>query len=131
MTSIKDYRLKILLVVMLSLSCITYVDAATAGWSNMSETCKSRLFPVTSGGKKEEQVTCTFHDTKNDLLILAGISDSEDYVPNSSKHAFAYAVDLEGNWRWGQYFLNGTAQFDSITGCYFDNDGTGVFIGLG
>jgi hypothetical protein len=62
---------------------------------------------------------------------MAGISDSEDYVPNSSKHAFAYAVDLEGNWRWGRYFVNGTAQFDSISGCHFDSNGTGVFLGLG
>ena len=39
MTSIKDYSSKILLIVIVMLSCVTNVDAATAGWSNMSETC--------------------------------------------------------------------------------------------
>ena len=125
----KDSWLKLLFMA-LALGIVT-VSATTAGWDKMTDTCKSRLFPVTSGGKKEETVSCTFHDTKNDLLIMAGTSDSEDYVPNSSKHAYAYAVDLEGNWVWGQYFLNGTSQFDSITGCHFDNNGTGVFLGLG
>ncbi len=72
--------------------------AETAGSHLMSDTCKYKQFPVSSGGSKDEKVSCTVYDKTNDFIIVAGNSTSEDYAPAANNHAFAYALDLDGNW---------------------------------
>ena len=108
------------------LLCImTMVDAkvATAGWDKLSSSCKEKLFPVTSGGSKDEKVSCTFHDKVNDLIIVAGNSTSEDYAPAANEHAFIYAVDLQGNWKWGKFYYNVSYAVSTISGCSMDDEG--------
>lgn len=116
------------------LLCImTMVDAkvATAGWDKLSSSCKEKLFPVTSGGSKDEKVSCTFHDKVNDLIIVAGNSTSEDYAPAANDHAFAYALDMDGNWVWGKFFYNVSFAISTISGCTVDANGNVVFLGMG
>lgn len=93
------------------------VKAATAGIDQLSDGCKTKLFPITSGGSKDEKVSCTIYDEVNQLIILAGNSSSEDYVPAANDHAFAYAVDLDGNWKWGKFFYNVSFAISTISGC--------------
>lgn len=117
-----------------ALLCImTMVDAkvATAGWDKLSSSCKEKLFPVTSGGSKDEKVSCTFHDKVNDLIIVAGNSTSEDYAPAANDHAFAYALDMDGNWVWGKFFYNVSFAISTISGCTVDANGNVVFLGMG
>jgi len=38
-------------------------------------------------------------------------------VPAANNHAFAYAVDLEGNWVWGKFFYNVSYAVATISGC--------------
>lgn len=62
-------------------------------------------------------------DSKNPFIIVAGNSTSSDYTADietqSNKNSsFIYAVDNEGNWRWGNYYQNGSnIRINSITGC--------------
>ena len=74
--------------------------------SSVSAHCKDNLFPIMSGGKEDEYISCTFYDKHNDFIIVAGNSTSEDYVPSSKSHGFIYALDMEGNWMWGKFGYN-------------------------
>lgn len=97
----------------------------------MSETCKEKLFPVSSGGKKDEKVSCTMDFSSKGLIIVAGNTTSEDYAPAANDHAFAYAVDLEGNWKWGKFFYNVSFAVSTISGCEIDANGNAVMLGIG
>lgn len=108
-----------------------YVQAATAGWDQMSEECQERLFPISSGGSKDEMVSCTLFDKENEYIIVAGNSSSEDYAPAANDHAFAYAVDLQGNWIWGKFFYNVSFAVSTISGCHLDAKNSLVVLGQG
>lgn len=62
---------------------------------------------------------------------MAGNSSSEDYAPAANDHAFAYAVDLDGNWRWGKFFYNVSFAVSTISGCHIDGNNNLVFFGQG
>ena len=101
----------------------------TEGWDKLSPTCREKLFPITSGGSKDEKVSCTFHDPLNDLIIVAGNSTSEDYGPAANDHAFVYAIDMQGNWVWGKFFYNVSYAVSTISGCSVDANGNAVMLG--
>lgn len=76
-------------------------------------------------------VSCTIYDEQNQLIIVAGNSSSEDYAPAANDHAFAYAVDLDGNWQWGKFFYNVSFAVSTISGCQLDAKNNLVFFGQG
>jgi hypothetical protein len=78
----------------------------TEGWDDLSDTCKQKVFPISAGGSRDEKVSCTLYDPVNEYIIVAGNSTSDDFGPAAIDHAFAYAVDLDGNWKWGKFFYN-------------------------
>jgi hypothetical protein len=51
------------------------------------------------------------------LIIVAGNTSSPDYAPASNSHAFAYAVDFQGNWIWGKFYYNQSYAVSTISGC--------------
>jgi hypothetical protein len=108
-----------------------FANAATAGWDQMSSTCQERLWPISSGGSKDEMVSCSVFDKENQYIIVAGNSSSEDYAPAANDHAFAYAVDLEGNWVWGKFFYNVSFAVSTISGCHLDANNQLVLLGQG
>lgn len=126
-----------LMSVLLMIGLNSYVDAQsttkskTAGWDRLSDSCKTKLFPVSSGGSKDEKVSCTLHDPNNDLIIVAGNTTSEDYAPAANDHAFMYALDMEGNWKWGKFFYNVSFALATISGCTLDANGNAVLLGMG
>ena len=67
----------------------------------------------------------------NEFIIVAGNSTSEDFVPAANDHAFAYAVDLDGNWKWGKFFYNVSFAVSTISGCHMDGNGNIVFLSMG
>jgi hypothetical protein len=97
----------------------------------MSETCKEKLFPVSSGGSKDEKVSCTMEFENQGLILVAGNTTSEDYAPAANDHAFVYALDMEGNWQWGKFFYNVSFAVSTISGCSKDEAGNAVFLGMG
>jgi len=114
---------------------IGQADLKTAGFDdpkiNMSDKCKASLFPISSGGSKDEKVSCTVYDEKNKLIIVAGNSTSEDYVPAANDHGFAYAIDLDGNWKWGKFFYNVSFAISTVSGCQMDANNNLLMFGLG
>jgi len=131
--SVLNRKLRIGLMFMAAIVMVLVdpAQAQTAGWDRLTDTCKEKLFPITSGGSKDEKVSCTFHDKVNDLIIMAGNSTSEDYAPAANDHAFAYAVDMEGNWKWGKFFYNVSFAISTISGCSVDANGNSVMLGQG
>mmetsp|Transcript_9983 Transcript_9983/g.16777 ORF Transcript_9983/g.16777 Transcript_9983/m.16777 type:complete len:207 (+) Transcript_9983:176-796(+) len=89
------------------------------------------MFPVSSGGSKDEKVSCTVYDPTTEYIIVAGNSTSEDYAPAANNHAFAYAVDLDGNWKWGKFFYNVSYAVSTISGCQIDDNGKMIVLGIG
>jgi len=95
-------------------------DFGTYGWENLHDQCKYQLFPISSGGSKDEKVSCTVFDPVNQFIIVA-----------ANDHAFAYAVDLDGNWKWGKFFYNVSYAMSTISGCEVDDNSNLVLLGQG
>jgi hypothetical protein len=74
-----------------------------------------------SGGSGNEVVKCMVHDDSNQLIIVGGNTVSSDYGPSVAQLGFMYAVDLLGNWKWGNYFYS-TTSISDITGCSLSTD---------
>lgn len=122
-----------LLAVVLGLLCISMpeVFAKTAGYDKLSDTCKEKLFPISSGGSKDEKVSCTMNFIDKDRILVAGNTSSEDYAPAASDHAYLYAIDTDGNWVYGKFFYNVSFAISTISGCSRNDLGTAVFLGMG
>lgn len=86
-----------------------------------SDICLRNTFPVMSGGSKDETMKCFLFDEINELIIVGGSTLSNDYGPSLSQTGFMYAIDLAGNWRWGNYYFSSSAISD-ITGCSLSTD---------
>ena len=112
-------------------SAQTPAVSSTAGFTTMSNTCKEKLFPVSSGGSKDEKVSCTMNFPKHNLILVAGNTTSEDYAPAASDHAYLYAIDYDGNWQWGKFIYNVSFAVATISGCKVDDNGNAVFLGMG
>ena len=80
-------------------------------------------FPVTTGGTFDEEVRCLIYDSNTSLIIVGGITRSNDYGPSLAPHGFLYAVDLDGNLAWGNYYNNKT-NIQAFTGCSMSSDGS-------
>lgn len=105
--------------------------AVTAGYDKLSKSCQEKIFPLSSGGSKNEFVSCTVYDDKNQQILVGGNSTSEDYAPAANEHAFVYAVDMEGNWKWGKFYYNVSYAVSTISGCSMDGNGNLVAFAIG
>ena len=97
---------------MLLLLLLAFAAQTTASY------CEKAKFPILSGGSRNEQVTCFVKDEVNQLLIVGGYTDSDDYGPGMQEHGFLYAVDMSGDWQWGNFFYNVSFPLSKITGCH-------------
>jgi hypothetical protein len=107
------------------------VNAATYGFEDMTPGCREKLFPMSSGGKKDEKVGCTAFDKARGQIIIAGNTTSDDYAPAANEHAFAYAVDLDGNWKWGKFLYNVSFAVSTVSGCKMDDADNLVLLATG
>lgn len=122
---------KLFMLCVLSMLLISSTSGKTAGFDKLTDACKEKLFPVSSGGSKDEKVSCTMNFPQHNLILMAGNTTSEDYAPAASDHAYLYAVDYDGNWKWGKFFYNVSFAVSSISGCHQDGNGNAVFLGMG
>jgi hypothetical protein len=86
-----------------------------------SDICLRNTFPVMSGGSGNEVAKCMVYDEENQLIIIGGNTLSNDYGPSLGQVGFMYAVDLQGNWRWGNYYYS-QASISDITSCSLSSD---------
>ena len=63
---------------------------------------------------------------------MGGNTTSEDFAPSKSSHGFMFALDLDGNWKWGNFFYNVSYAVTQISGCQMASDGKSISVlGLG
>ena len=80
--------------------------------------CEDSYFPIYAGGSTgNEDVRCFIYDPKSELIIVGGVTDSHDFAPASNEHGYLFALDLDGNWKWGSFFYNVSYAVSSIDGC--------------
>ncbi len=60
---------------------------------------------------------CMFLDTEKGHIVAAGKSTSSDFAPAQNDHGFIYAIDMEGDWVWGNFFYNVSYAVQTITAC--------------
>ena len=87
--------------------------------------CEESKWPVYAGGETGSEFTrCFTHDEQNGLLIVGGVTQSEDFGPASNDHGFLYALDYEGNWKWSSFIYNSSWALASVDGCMMSSDGS-------
>ena len=66
---------------------------------------------------------CFLIDEEKNHIIAAGKSTSSDFAPAQNDHGFIYALDLDGDWAWGNFFYNVSYAVQTITACSLSSDG--------
>ena len=90
--------------------------------------CIEQNLPITVGGSRDDFATCLVYDPGSQLLISGGKTLSSDFGPANTAHGFLFAVNLEGDWVWGNYFMNLTSAVRSISGCQLSSDGQSLVV---
>lgn len=95
--------------------------------------CGEAVWPIYAGGSAgNEDVRCFLFDPIEQLIIVGGVSSSEDFAPAPNDHGYLFALDLQGNWRWGSFFYNVSYAVSQIDGCQLSSDGTSIAVmGIG
>jgi len=95
--------------------------------------CESSYFPVYAGGAKgDERVSCFVYDPLQQLIIVGGVTKSEDFAPAPNEHGYLFALDIYGNWKWGSFFYNVSYAVSSIEGCQLSSTGESLALtGIG
>jgi hypothetical protein len=84
------------------------------------------------GGSENENVGCFLWDPKNEVFIIGGNTTSSDFGPATFQHGFLVAIDMDSNWKWGNYYYNVSQPVTDITGCKLASDGNSlVVMGIG
>ena len=95
--------------------------------------CQDNYWPVFAGGSKgNEDVRCFIYDPIEQLIVVGGVTTSEDFAPAPNDHGYLYALDLQANWKWGFFFYNVSYAVSQIDGCSLSSDGSSLAVmGLG
>jgi len=95
--------------------------------------CEDAIWPIYAGGSKgSEDVRCFVYDPIEQLIIVGGVTGSEDFAPAPNDHGYMFALDLSGNWKWGNFFYNVSYAVSHIDGCQLSSDGSSISVmGLG
>ena len=83
---------------------------------------------MTVGGSRDDVARCLVHDPANDLIIVGGMTKSNDFGPSNTDYGFLYAINFQGDWVWGNYFRNTTGEIRDISGCQLASDGSQMII---
>jgi len=73
-------------------------------------------------------VRCFVYDPINQLIIVGGVTGSEDFAPAPNDHGYMFALDLSGNWKWGNFFYNVSYAVSTIDGCQLSSDGSSLAV---
>ena len=72
---------------------------------------------ITAGGSRDDVASCLVYDPATELIIVGGTTRSSDFGPANSPYGFLFAVNMQGDWTWGNYYKNFTDAVTEITGC--------------
>ena len=63
-------------------------------------------------------------------MIVGGVTTSEDFGPSVGSHGFIYALDLDSNWKWGNYFTENETEtpITQIEGCQMSSNGDSLAV---
>ncbi|CDW72642.1 UNKNOWN [Stylonychia lemnae] len=86
--------------------------------------CNYKMFPVFTGGDKDEFVNGVEVDKITKYIFTAGKSQSGNFCPAENDHGFIYALDVNGNWMWGNFFYNVSYAVQEVTGIQMSSNGT-------
>lgn len=100
-----------LAVAVIQLGLLTDVSNALT-----NSVCNYKMFPVFAGGNKDEFVYATEIDTSSKYILVGGMSQSANFAPAENNHGFLYALDMNGNWMWGNFFYNVSYAVSEIDG---------------
>jgi hypothetical protein len=79
--------------------------------------CEQNIWPIFTGGSSNDVVNCFLIDDVNKLMIVGGNSSSDDFAPALNEHGYLYALDYEGNFRWGYFYYNVSYAISDVSGC--------------
>lgn len=100
--------------------------------AEMTDYCQYHLFPIFAGGTSKEYVNCFAYDPNTELIVVGGNTTSEDFAPAANDHGYLFAIDLDGNWKWGKFFYNVSYAVSDVSGCQLSSDGSSLTIfGMG
>ena len=99
----------------LALIALSIIATSVAGFA--SDACNYKLFPVFAGGESKETMNCMIEDPTTNYIIVGGKSVSSDFAPAENDHGYVYAIDMSGNWMWGNFFYNVSYAVSDVTGC--------------
>ena len=68
------------------------------------------------------------YDPTTELIIVGGTTRSSDFGPANSAYGFLFAVDLQGDWVWGNYFQNFTSGVREVTACDLSTNGAEIVV---
>ena len=54
----------------------------------------------------DDVASCLVFDPNTQLLITGGVTSSSDFGPANTPYGFLYAINLDGDWVWGNYFID-------------------------
>ena len=120
-------KLACLLAALLCFTTVLATDSMAAKPLIKNTECLKNTYPVTSGGSRDEEGKCMVYDPNAQVIIMGGVTRSNNYGPSMSPHGFLYALDLDGNWMWGNYYYNRTNVVE-FTGCALASDGSSVIV---
>lgn len=110
------------------MALVALAGMSSVASAQMSEQCASNIFPIYAGGSKKEQVNCFVYDPKNEMIIVGGSTNSEDFAPAANDHGYLFALDMAGNWQWGKFFYNVSYAISDISGCQLSSDGRSLTV---
>ena len=91
--------------------------------------CEQNVWPIYAGGAKgDEDVRCFIYDPLEELILVGGVTTSEDFAPAPTDHGYMFALDLSGNWMWGSFFYNVSRRIESIDGCQLSSNGSSLAV---
>jgi len=95
----------------------------------LSEQCMYDIFPTYIGGANgSEKVSCLVFDEVRQLMFIGGNTTSDDFAPASNDHGYLAAIDMSGNWIWGNFFYNVSWAISDIHGCNLASDGSSLSV---
>jgi hypothetical protein len=75
------------------------------------------MWPIFVGGSSNEHINCIAHHPETNFIIVGGNTTSSDFGPTSDSHGFLYALDVNGNFIWGNVYYNTSYAVNDISGC--------------
>ena len=107
---------------------IALLLASASSCQNHTETCQDNMWPILAGGSSNEKVNCIAYYPETDFIIIGGNTTSPDFGPTSDSHGFLYALDNEGNFKWGNVYYNTSHRIEDITGCQLSTNGSSLSV---